>query len=359
MHSTSFTLSAFAGLALALPQPQFLNFAEVAAAPIPTVTGPPIFAASNQTSVYNGTSAQLSAVADVNSTYLNAKRSQPSAAAVDITAPCAAQPNLNGPTAFPNTVSGFQNSLLFSSVAMLAFAPSGYTRSFTNYDGSMTGAGYLGYYSLSSYNVQACAAYCNSVATCLSFNVFYERDPTLNPADACPNPAAGTAIKCSLWGVPASKASASNMGQYRDQFQVVIAGSNGYTLTNPIAASIPQFNPADVLAGAINNAATYIGSEYYSQPYDSSVCAAVCQATTAKNRAATLAQGGGSYTPCNYYNSFVLSQNGAATGMYCAFHNAAVPASAAGGAGVSNGGVAYAFSNSLGYALATQDAGVC
>ena len=223
----------------------------------------------------------------------------------------------------------------------------------------MTGAGYLGYYSLSSYNVQACAAYCNSVATCLSFNIFYERDPTLNPADACPNPAAGTAIKCSLWGVPASKASASNIGQYRDQFQVVIAGSNGYTLTNPVAAAVPSFNAADVLAGAINNAATYIGSEYYSQPYDPSVCAAVCQATTAKNMAVALAQGGGSYTPCNYYNSFVLSQNGAATGMYCAFHSAAVPASAAGAAGVSNGGISFAFSNSLGYALAVQDKGTC
>jgi hypothetical protein len=355
MHSTIFTLSALAGLAACLPQPQAINFAAVAAAPAPTVTGPPIFATSNQTSVYNSPSAASSAAASANATSLNQKR----AASVDITAPCAPQPNLNGPTAWPNTVFGFENSPIFASVALYAAAPSGYTRSFANYNGSMTGAGYLGYYSLSSYNVQTCASYCNSVATCLSFNVFYERDPTLNPADACPNPTAGTAIKCSLWGVPASKASASNMGQYRDQFQVVIAGSDGYTLTNPVAASVPSFNAADVLAGAINNAATYIGSEYYNQPYDPSVCAAVCQATTAKNMAVALAQGGGSYTPCNYYNSFVLSQNGAATGMYCAFHSAAVPASAAGAAGVSNGGVSFAFSNSLGYALGKQDAGVC
>lgn len=88
----------------------------------------------------------------------------------------------------------------------------------------------MGYYSLNSYDTQSCANYCSSVLGCLSFNVFYERDPTLNPAAACPNPAAGTAIKCTLWGVPATEAEANNFGQWRDQFQVVIAGSNAYNL---------------------------------------------------------------------------------------------------------------------------------
>jgi hypothetical protein len=201
----------------------------------------------------------------------------------------------------------------------------------------MTGAGYLGFYYLNSYDVQSCAAYCNSVSTCLSFNVFYERDPTLNPSydNTCPNPVAGVAIKCSLWGVPASKAAASNFGQYRSQFQVVITGSNGYNLVNPTAASVPSFSPADVLAGAINNAATYLGSTYYNQAYDPSVCAAVCKATTG----------------CKYFNSFVLTQNAAQSGLYCMFHNAAVSKSAATLTGSSNGGISYTISNSLGYTL--------
>lgn len=220
----------------------------------------------------------------------------------------------------------------------------------------MTGAGYLGYYSLESYDVQACANYCNSTSTCLSFNIFYERDPTLFPAAACPNPTAGTAIKCTLWGVPSSKAAASNFGQYRDQFQVVIAGSNAYNLVSPIAASIPSFTAADVLAGTVNNVAAFIGSEYYNQPYNPAVCSAVCLATNAQNQAAAKAAGLSTYTACNYFNSFVLSQNGAATGMYCNFYSA-VSSNSATSSGTSSNGVSFAYSNSLGYALSVIDPG--
>jgi len=168
-----------------------------------------------------------------------------------------------------------------------------------------------------------------------------------------------TNIKCTLWGVPTSKAGATNFGQYREQFQVVIAGSNGYNLVSPVAASLNLFNPADTLSAAINNAATYVGSTYYNQPYDPSVCASVCKTLTATNRAAAQAQGLTTYTPCNYFNSFVLAQNNAATGMYCMFHNAPVPKSQATNNGGSNAGVTYSFSNSLGYALSQLDAGTC
>jgi hypothetical protein len=59
-------------------------------------------------------------------------------------------------------------------------------------------------------------------------NLYYERGPTLNSADACVKPTAMTAIKCTLWGSLVSPDYATNFGQWREQFHVVIAGSNGY-----------------------------------------------------------------------------------------------------------------------------------
>jgi hypothetical protein len=58
------------------------------------------------------------------------------------------------------------------------------------------------------------------------FTVF-ERDPSVVPADSCANPASTTVIKCVLWGSPITAETAVNTGQWRNGFQVVIAGSNG------------------------------------------------------------------------------------------------------------------------------------
>lgn len=49
-------------------------------------------------------------------------------------------------------------------------------------------------------------------------------------------------IKCVLWGGPVDVSNALNTGQYRGSFQVVIAGSNGYTnyaATTPAGYTAP------------------------------------------------------------------------------------------------------------------------
>jgi hypothetical protein len=57
----------------------------------------------------------------------------------------------------------------------------------------------------------------------------FEGDPSLNPdASSCPNPPSTINIKCVFWGGAATAANANNFGQWRDNFQVLIAGSNGY-----------------------------------------------------------------------------------------------------------------------------------
>ena len=151
---------------------------------------------------------------------------------VDTTQPCSQQPVGYGPIPSPNTDTAFSAFTTFASVANAAVAPSGWQRTFTNLNASElydpTTMVYLGYQTMSTYDAGQCLALCDSTTGCVGANLYYERNPTLNPADACPNPTAQTLIKCALWGSPITPAAATNYGQYREQFHVVIAGSNAY-----------------------------------------------------------------------------------------------------------------------------------
>lgn len=119
----------------------------------------------------------------------------------------------------------------FSSLAQTyadgAPIPQGYTRVFQDQFASTSAPGYLGLYTLTSYDTIKCQQLCDTAPSCYAFNVYYERDPTLEPADACPNPPSTINIKCTLWGTQISKDTATNSGQTRNQFRVVINGSNG------------------------------------------------------------------------------------------------------------------------------------
>lgn len=83
-------------------------------------------------------------------------------------------------------------------------------------------------------------------------HVDFERDPSVEPGASCEDPASVTMIKCVFWGGPVSTENALNSGQYRDNFQVVIAGSNGYT--NNSIAPIPGYGDAQFLGNAAINA---------------------------------------------------------------------------------------------------------
>ena len=86
----------------------------------------------------------------------------------------------------------------------------------------------MGLYTLTSFDTLGCASRCDQASGCVAFNMYIERDPTVDPnAASCPNPPSLTNYKCTLWGAPVSTDEAENSGQWRDSFQVVIAGSNG------------------------------------------------------------------------------------------------------------------------------------
>jgi len=114
----------------------------------------------------------------------------------------AAQPTGAGPRVTPDTASAFVSYAGFSAAASDAPVPSGYTKTFTNLQAANNANGYLGFTAVQSYDVQKCADICDAKAGCSSFNIYYERDPSVNPGTGsnCRDPASTTLIKCSFWG---------------------------------------------------------------------------------------------------------------------------------------------------------------
>ena len=124
-------------------------------------------------------------------------------------------------------------------MATNAPTPDGYQVAFTNKQASLSASNYMGLNTLQSYDTLGCASLCDQAAGCQAFNMYIERDPSLdaNAAD-CPDPASTTNYKCTLWGAPVSPEEATNNGQYRDSFHVVITGSNGMPVNHARVLSI-------------------------------------------------------------------------------------------------------------------------
>jgi hypothetical protein len=81
--------------------------------------------------------------------------------------------------------------------------PEGYSLNFTNLHAPTSTSSYMGYTNLNSHGTNQCAHFCNQQTRCVAFNLYFERDPTLDPsAQSCPNQSSLTNIKCVFWGVP-------------------------------------------------------------------------------------------------------------------------------------------------------------
>lgn len=207
---------------------------------------------------------------------------------------------------------------------MAAITPQGYVNTFKDLNASTSANSYLTYETLTSYNVSGCAAFCDNVDLCTAFNIYIERDPSLNPTSGdasngtyCPNPASITNYKCSLWGSSIDASSATNYGTTWDEFQVVIAGSNGYDKINTTPPTQPGWSqPSHCTSGAISSGGSYwMGSNFYPGPFDPSVCSIYAQAQTNENMRVAQQQGASSYTPCNMFNVYMIKKNGVPQGM--------------------------------------------
>lgn len=149
---------------------------------------------------------------------------------------CSPQPLGAGPLTRPNdTAEAFQANPVYANSANSVKTPTGYSLAYQNLQGASSTGGYLGYRTYQSYDPSQCAAECcgnPDLAGCKSFNIYYERDPVIDPGVGCPNPNSTTFIKCSFWTQSLVPSDTTNDGQYCADFHIVIAGSNGYNVVN-------------------------------------------------------------------------------------------------------------------------------
>lgn len=242
---------------------------------------------------------------------------------------CKSQPAGSGPVASPDTIEGFFAIPELQTLSANAPTPDGYTAAFTGLNASLNANKYMGLWTLTSYDSIGCASLCDKTTGCAAYNIYSERDPTLDPNHTnCRNPQSLTNYKCTLWGAGVSSSQAKNFGQWRNEFQVVITGSNAYNKL-PAPASIPGYDGPTQLGGAINAPLdanrhdTYMGVRV--QPfdnttvYDPSVCASACTSQTAYNKAHPAADG--SFQTCRFFNSWVQSKDGVAYELHCGLYN--------------------------------------
>lgn len=256
-------------------------------------------------------------------------------------AACAAQATLaNKYNVELSSASAFRASTKIADVAKAAKVPAGYYNNFVNAAGSSSAYAYLGYTVPSNgYDVDFCAAECDKKTGCLAFNIFFERDPTLEPGTGCKNPDAFANIMCTFWGSALDASTATNTGQWRADFEVATAGSNGYT-SNKVGGKIDGWSdPIDLktatMAAPLYDAAetwTYLGYKLFQDgPYDANLCAAACDAQTAYNIAHPPASG---YTPlCAAFNTYQLTvtdrktSKSSVVGQMCNMYTSAFDAS--------------------------------
>ncbi|KAL8953330.1 MAG: hypothetical protein Q9222_000792 [Ikaeria aurantiellina] len=312
----SFILLTLLGLSCAAPTPQLIDTAGVEAAPAPVFITP----AYNVLEQEGTTNEPVIAPRD----RLHKRDGN-----------CAPQPAGSGPVSSPDTPDAFLANSVYRELANNASTPDGYSLVMQNAGASLSASNYMGLKTLKSYDTLGCASLCDQASGCQAFNMYIERDPTVDPnMESCPNPPSLTNYKCTLWGAAVSAAEATNKGQWRDSFQVLIAGSNAYNKATPPAA-ISCYNGPTQLGGAINapyNAQgqnTYMGYKYHpfsqTQGYDPSTCAADCNSQTAYNKRHPAADG--SYQTCTFFNAYVLSVNAIPQGLYCSMYTQAWAAS--------------------------------
>ncbi|KAJ4399432.1 hypothetical protein N0V91_009441 [Didymella pomorum] len=308
-----YSVAASGLLGLAAAAPQLINVDAALAVPTPTILGPGIEETKPAAVSYNPSAAASAVAAVVKSEGVIEKRDA-----------CAVQPAGYGPLVTPDTAAAFSTSTDLSSIARAASTPSGYKQSFVDKNGSSQQIGYLTFKTYNSYDVQGCADACDSEKYCLGFNIFFERDPSLEPGPNCRDPASTTSIKCSLYGYPVAGNAATNQGQWRQDFQVVIAGSNGYSKISKALPAVKDFNAPTTLPAAINAPLdngydTYNGMRLFNEnPYDPALCAAACQAQTDYDKAHP--DSDGTYKPCNFFTSYILTQNEVPLGTYCTLY---------------------------------------
>ncbi|KAI1358619.1 hypothetical protein F5Y08DRAFT_110903 [Xylaria arbuscula] len=293
--------------------------------PPPTVTVP--WGAAGATIIpYHSETAIAAVVADVVSDPLPQATDLPDIPEKRDIIKRACQPQTlgNGPVPEDDSAAGFLSFSAFKEAALSAKTPNGYALNYRNLDSSSNAYGYMGFTLMDSYDTQSCASQCTTIQGCRSFNIFFERDPAIQPGDDCPNPKSTTLIKCVFWGGPTSADNSKNTGFRYFDFDIVIAGSNAYdSLTAPLedgyaaptSLGNAQLN-APMDCGGFD---TYLGTKMFTDsPFDPALCAAACTAQSEYNIANPPPTGRAQ--TCQFFNTYLLLKNGLPQGQVCSMY---------------------------------------
>ncbi|KAI0523881.1 hypothetical protein F5B22DRAFT_659634 [Xylaria bambusicola] len=321
----SFAFSALAALCAAQELPwDIIQSAD----PPPTVTVP--WGAAGATIIpYHSETAIAAVVADVVSDPLPQATDLPDLPAIVekrdlVKRACQAQTQGNGPIPEDDSAEGFLAFSAFKEAAESAKTPNGYALNYRNLNSSSNAYGYMGFALMDSYDTESCASQCTSIYGCHSFNIFFERDPAIQPGDGCPNPKSTTLIKCVFWGGPTSTDNSKNTGFRYYGFDIVIAGSNAYdSVTAPLEegyAAPTSLGKAQLNApmdcGGFD---TYLGSKMFTDgPFDPALCAAACTAQSEYNIANPPPTGVAQ--TCQFFNTYLLLKNGLPEGQVCSMY---------------------------------------
>ncbi|RMZ75472.1 hypothetical protein DV738_g5463, partial [Chaetothyriales sp. CBS 135597] len=225
----------------------------------------------------------------------------------------------SGPVPYSDTKAAFLEDADLSTAAENAPTPEGWISVFTNLQGATQAPmGYLGYDSLTSYNTEECADNCDALDGCRAINIYFERDPVVTPGEDCPDPDSTTVIKCVYWGTAIGPDTATNREQRHRDFEVAVAGSNGYVRMSIV-------NPDGYTGTFVDNAAinaptdcnSYIQYELWNdgQPFDLGRCAAACAAVTQFNADHLCNR-----ATCRFFDTYILLKNGVPQGQVCAMY---------------------------------------
>lgn len=265
----------------------------------------------------------------------------------------------------PDTVDAFIDYAPFHELAQKTVTPKTYENTFKDLNASVSANSYLGLHTLSSYNAQGCSEWCDNTTLCTGFNIYIERDPSQNPTkgdagkgEYCPNPSSITNFKCTLWGSGVDAEAATNFGDWREDFQTVIVGSNGYEKTNNTTpATCDGYKPPKPCdGGAINKPTCHIGSKFFPGPFNPKVCASYASAQATKNKNSV--NRGQKYLPCNMFNAYMMKKNGKAQGTYCSLYSEFIDKSFASYKGGWSGKNHFGVESSWMYELNEEDKGV-
>ncbi|KAI4856406.1 hypothetical protein E4T45_02131 [Aureobasidium sp. EXF-8846] len=343
----SLILPAFCSIVSGLPSPQNLNFNLIDAAPDPIVSQS--FGLTQQLVSYDSTAifAEATAaatsvsiaVSDVLSGTAIVSQSEATPTLInnderDLDARAACTPLPTGVADYAlslDTAFDFRSNGSWASMASQAPVPSGYVNTVLNAAGANRAYGFLGYYNLPSYDSSACAAKCSTTIGCMAFNIYFERDPSLDPGagtTGCADPSSVVYAKCALWGGELTTGNAVYTGTTVNQFEIAVAGSNAYqnnSLTTPAGYTLNgAYNNASINAPFdILGSNTFLGSTIFTKgPFNIQICADFCSAQTRYNFAHPAKDG----TPpkaCSFFNTYILYKNSASTpqGQYCTLYS--------------------------------------